>query len=183
MSHKAEGKDRILSDFEFRLMSLEYKVRDLLSPPSRLLTETGIKAGDSVLDYGCGPGRYTVALSALVGIAGKVYALDAHPLAIRKIQRLKDKRRLFNVVTIFSDCATGLPDRCLDAALLYDILHDLAHAGRVLGEISRTLKSGGILYVKDHHLQEDEVISSICQAGNFKLDRKGRGVFAFVSLV
>jgi ubiquinone/menaquinone biosynthesis C-methylase UbiE len=164
-------------------MSLEYKVRDLLSPPSRLLTETGIKAGDSVLDYGCGPGRYTVALSALVGIAGKVYALDAHPLAIRKIQRLKDKRRLFNVVTIFSDCATGLPDRCLDAALLYDILHDLADAGRVLGEISRTLKSGGILYVKDHHLQEDEVISSICQVGNFKLDRKGRGVFAFVSLV
>ena len=78
--------DRLPSDWGFRLMALEFKVRDFFRPRKGILKEVGIKLGYQVLDYGCGPGSYTTALSELVGKTGSVYALDAHPLAIKMVQ-------------------------------------------------------------------------------------------------
>ena len=96
--------DRIESNLGFRLMAFGYKFRDLRLPRKNILKEVGIKPGSSVLDYGCGPGSYTVALAELVGESGKVYAQDIHPLAIRKVKGIASKRQLANVETILSDC-------------------------------------------------------------------------------
>ncbi|MDP2720185.1 MAG: hypothetical protein U1D67_05650 [Dehalococcoidia bacterium] len=68
---------RHLSDFGFRLMSLEFKLRDFVRPRDSILKEVGIKTGFKVLDYGCGPGAYVIAVAELVGGTGKIYALDA----------------------------------------------------------------------------------------------------------
>ncbi|MCK4241915.1 MAG: methyltransferase domain-containing protein, partial [Dehalococcoidia bacterium] len=61
-------------------MSLTYKFRDLRLPRMDILKEVGIEPGFHVLDYGCGPGSYTIPLAELVGESGKIYALDIHPL-------------------------------------------------------------------------------------------------------
>jgi len=53
-----------------------------------ILKKVGIKRGDYILDYGCGSGSYTLPLIELVGNEGKIYALDAHPIAIQMIQKL-----------------------------------------------------------------------------------------------
>jgi hypothetical protein len=50
--------EKSLSDKRFRLMALEFGIRDLLRPRIVILKEVGIKPGDSVLDYRCGPGGY-----------------------------------------------------------------------------------------------------------------------------
>ena len=42
----------------------------------QLLKDVGIKAGQVVLDFGCGSGTYTVPAARTVGDKGKVYALD-----------------------------------------------------------------------------------------------------------
>jgi ubiquinone/menaquinone biosynthesis C-methylase UbiE len=101
-----------------------------------ILKEVGIKPGFQVLDYGCGPGSYIIPLAELVGESGKVYALDIHPLAIRKVQDIASKKRLANVETILSDCQTGLPDNSLDVVLLYDVFHHLSDPDGVLGVTS-----------------------------------------------
>ena len=69
--------DRIESNLGFRLMAFGYKFRDLRLPRINVLKEVGIKTGFRVLDYGCGPGSYTVALAELVGESGKVYAKES----------------------------------------------------------------------------------------------------------
>jgi hypothetical protein len=41
-------------DFSFRVMSLEFRLRDFFRPPERILREAGIRNGMTVLDFGGG---------------------------------------------------------------------------------------------------------------------------------
>jgi len=40
----------------FNMMSLQFRLRDLLMPPERIMDEVDIEPGFHLLDYGCGPG-------------------------------------------------------------------------------------------------------------------------------
>ena len=84
--------------------------------------------------------------------------------------------------TICSDCKTGLPDKSIDVALLYDTLHGLSKPNEVLAELHRVLKPNGILSFNDHHLKEDEIISKVTDKGLFKLSRKGKRVYNFAKV-
>jgi len=143
------------------------------------LKEVEIHAGFHVLDYGCGPGSYSIVAARLVGPRGKVYALDIHPLAIQRVQDVARKKGLANIQTIQSDCATGLENESMDIVLLCDILHDLSEPDSVLGELHRVLKPSGILSVNDHHLKEDEIISKATGTGMFGLSAKGKRTYSF----
>jgi len=174
--------DKPKSNLDFRLMSLTYKFRDLFSPRIDILQEVGIRPGFHVLDYGCGPGSYTIPLAQLVGNSGKIFALDIHPLAIQMVQRIAAKKRLPNVETICSGGKTGLADESIDVALLYDIIHDLSKPDEVLAELRRVLKPDGILSSHDHHLKETEIISKTAVTGCFRLLGKGKRVYNFVKV-
>ena len=168
-----------MSDFHFRFMSLGYKFRDLMLPRKNVLDEIGIVVGSCVLDYGCGPGSYSVIAAEMVGAAGKVYALDIHPLAIQRVQNIAAKKRLTNIETISSDCATGLGNNSVDVVLLYDIFHGLSAPDAALEELHRVLKSDGILSFTDHHMKENEIVSGVTDRGLFKLLRKGKTTYNF----
>jgi len=169
-----------MSDFGFRLMSFAFRLRDIFLPPKNILKEVGIKPGLTILDYGCGPGSYTIPAAELVGKSGKVYALDIHPLAVQRVRNITAKRRLTNIETINSDCATGLPDRSIDVTLLYDTFHELSKPDEVLAELHRVLKSNGILTFNDHHPKEG--IAKITDKGLFRLLRKGKRVYNFLEV-
>ena len=47
--------------------------------PERCLREAGVTAGQTVVDYGCGPGLFTFPAADIVGAEGKVYAVDIEP--------------------------------------------------------------------------------------------------------
>ena len=175
--------DKPMSNFDFIFMSFGFRFRDFFLPRKHILEEVGIKLGFSILDYGCGPGSYTIAAAQLVGKSGKVYALDIHPLAVQQVQNTASKKRLTNIETILSDCATGLPDNSVDVALLYDTLHDLSKQNGVLKELHRVLKPDGILSFNDHHMKEEnEIISKITGKGLFRLSRKGKRVYNFLKV-
>jgi ubiquinone/menaquinone biosynthesis C-methylase UbiE len=163
----------------FKLMSLVFKLRDFLLPRINVLSEVGIKPGNSVLDYGCGPGGYILPLSSLVGVSGKIFALDINPLAIKSAVDISTKNGLKNVKTIQSNCVTGLPDQSVDVVLLYDTYHDLDNPYEVLQEINRILKSEGILSFSDHHMKDDEIMEKITQNNLFKILRKNKKTYTF----
>jgi ubiquinone/menaquinone biosynthesis C-methylase UbiE len=171
---------RIKSNFDFKLMAISYKFRDFFQPRINILKEVGIKRGDYVLDYGCGPGSYILPLTELVSNEGKIYALDIHPIAIQMVQKIVLKKQLRNVEIIHSDCKTGLPDNSIDVVLLYDVLHELNETNEVLEEIHRVLKSNGILSVSDHHMKENEIIFKVTNRGLFKLLKKGERTYNFL---
>jgi ubiquinone/menaquinone biosynthesis C-methylase UbiE len=168
-----------MSNLSFRLMSFEFKLRDLLRPRKNILEEVGIKVGFSILDYGCGPGSYSIIAAELVGPKGRVYALDIHPLAVQRVQNVASKRHLVNIQTILSDCATGLENNSVDVALLYDTLHDLSDADAALEELHRVLKPDGMLSFNDHHMKEDEIVSRVANRGLFRLSGKGERTYSF----
>jgi ubiquinone/menaquinone biosynthesis C-methylase UbiE len=174
-----EIRTRPKSNIDFRFMSLTYKFRDFRLPRMSILEEVGIKAGFHILDFGCEPGSYVMPVSRLVGDTGKVYALDIHPLAIKKVQQLASKKGLTNVQTILSDGKTGLPPNSLDIILLYDVLHGLKDYATILSEWHRILKPKGILSVNDHHLKQDEILSRVTSGGLFKLSAHGKRTYSF----
>ena len=139
--------DEPMSDSHFRKMALMYKFRDFFIPRSKILSEIDIKRGFVILDYGCGPGSYSVVAARLVGETGKVYALDIHPLAIEKVKTAASKKGLTNVETIQSDGATGLDSESVDVVLLCDILHHLSERDAVLKELYRVLKPKGKVFL------------------------------------
>jgi ubiquinone/menaquinone biosynthesis C-methylase UbiE len=160
-------------------MALEFKIRDYRHPRREIVSEVGLKAGFQVLDYGCGPGGYVLTVSEAIGSSGKLYALDALPIAVDMVEKIVAKNELENVKTILSDCATGLPNEELDAVLLYDVFHDLSDQSAVLSELHRVLKPNGLLSFSDHHMETNEITSKITGTGLFKLQNKGKYTYSF----
>ena len=171
--------DEPMSDSHFRKMCWMYKFRDFFIPRSKILSEIDIKRGFVILDYGCGPGSYSVVAARLVGETGKVYALDIHPLAIEKVKATASRKGLTNVEAIQSDCATGLENESVDVVLLCDILHHLGERDATLKELHRVLKPEGTLSVNDHHMKDHEIESMITGTRRFELRKKGKRIVNF----
>jgi ubiquinone/menaquinone biosynthesis C-methylase UbiE len=169
-----------MTNNSFRALTALFRIRDAIRPRRAILDEVGLGPGETVLDYGCGPGGYTIPAAEAVGPKGTVHAADIHPLAVERVRRLAARRGLHNVLTISTDCSTGLPDESVDVVLLYDILHDLSEPGHVLAELHRVLRPGGTLSVSDHHLRAEGVIPIVGRRGRFRLARRGRYTLTFV---
>jgi len=164
-------------------MVLAFKVRDLLVPRDKVLSEVGIQPGFTVLDYGCGPGSYILPAWRLIGESGKLYALDMHPLAVATVRRLVTQKKLANVETIHSDGNTGLPDSSVDVVLLYDTFHALRDQQGVLRELYRILKPEGILSFSDHHMAGHEIASALNTGNLFHLVSKGERTYGFAKIL
>jgi ubiquinone/menaquinone biosynthesis C-methylase UbiE len=171
-----------MSDFGFKVMALMFKIRDFFRPRRHIVQEAGIKEGFHVLDYGCGPGSYIKAVAELVGKSGKIYALDVQPLALDLVKKVAARNQLMNVETILSDCKTELPDDSIDVVLLYDTFHDLTDPTCVLEELHRVLKPNGTLSFSDHHMKENEIVSSLTNTGQFKLLKKAKRTYSLAKL-
>lgn len=168
------------SDAHFRMFAFYSACWDFFHPPAKTLAVVGIKPGDTVLDFGCGRGGFAVAAAELVGGEGKVYALDAHPLAVELVRNEARRDGLANVEAIQSDGPTGLPDESVDVVLLYDVLQDLAQPEAVLAELARVLKPAGILSVTDHHLKAEELVARLGRGGHFQFLKRNKPTYEFV---
>jgi len=77
----------------FAIMKTVLTLCSLFKKPERILREMGIQKGQTVLDYGCGIGSFSIPAAKMVGNDGIVYALDIHPLAIKAVEKKKLKRK------------------------------------------------------------------------------------------
>jgi len=173
-------KERPLqSDFRFRVMALEFRLRDLIRSPLKILQEAGIRDGMTVLDFGCGPGSFSPAAVRLVGSEGRVCALDIHPLAIRSLQRAAAKRDINNIQTMLAGSIAEIPRESIDVILLYDVLHDISDPTPVLAQMRRVLKPEGALSVSDHHLEDEALLAAVTAGRVFMLASRGRWTYRF----
>lgn len=172
--------EKKMSNTGFRMMiHVGMPIRNLFMPPEKMLAEVEVKPGYKVLDYGCGPGTFTILMAERVGPSGIVYALDIHPLAIASVERKARKRHLANIRTILSGCSTSLPDNSLDVILFFDVLHALDHQQEVLVELHRVLASNGTMCFSDHHMKEVQIQKGLTEKRLFMLRGKGRRTYLF----
>jgi len=111
-------------------------------------------AGKTVIDFGCGKGRYTLAAAQ---IAKTVYAADIDEHRLIEIESHGYK----NIKTIKSDGTCKLDfaaDNSIDMVLIYDLIHQLGPGRKTfLAETKRVLKNNGILSVLPFHIQGKEI--------------------------
>jgi ubiquinone/menaquinone biosynthesis C-methylase UbiE len=175
-------KNKKYSNIDFRVMSFFFKIRDKRYPPIEKVRKANIKQGDVILDYGCGPGSYTLAAVKEVGPNGKVIAVDIHPLALKKIKKRMGKMGYINFETIQTDCATELNDESVDKIICFDVLHGVPNKNEILNEFHRVLKSNAMLSFDDHHMNETEIIAFITSKGRFKLIEKKDRQYNFIKV-
>lgn len=127
-----------------------------------ILKHIGIKRGQKVLDFGCGPGNYTIPAARVVGEQASVYALDEDKEALDRLMSKAKLKGLKNIVRLDTPGKSGiaLDNESVDVVLLYDILHyyyfpEEDDRRQLLCEVYRVLKPNGLLSVYPTHLESD----------------------------
>jgi SAM-dependent methyltransferase len=120
----------------------------------RFLLDWGLAPGEWVLEPGCGSGRLTERLAAVVGATGLVLALDLSPEMIARARR----RGLPPQVRLHCGAAESVPapDSSFDRVICLNVLPHFTALAAVLAELARVLVPGGHLWV-NHFAGRDEV--------------------------
>ena len=156
-----------MPDWAFRIMAFMFKVTDLFKSPDRKLDPFDIQQGQTVVDWGCGTGRYLRQASELVGEKGVVYAVDIQPLAVESAKKSAEKYGLKNIRPVLTDGkSVNIPPQTADLVYALDMFHMVKDTGSFLKELCRITKPNGILILEDGHqprtLAKEKVLSSGC---------------------
>ncbi len=155
----------------FRGMSLVFKVRDLFISTEKLLSNFSIKPGNTVVDYGCGPGSYLVTAAKMVGETGQAIGADVHELAVQSVTKRANKENLKNMsaVLVENDKAEQLDDGIADVVYALDMFHMVSDPKSMLKEVHRICKPEGKLYIDDGHQPRETTKQKIEQSGFWQI--------------
>lgn len=122
-------------------MNEKLKFSEGLFDDETILTNLNIRAGQTILDAGCGNGYMAKKFSTLVGNTGKVYALDTNKASINKLEKEVENT---NIETVVGDITkeTELKSCSIDLVYLSTVFHIFSDT-QVIGfekEIKRILK-------------------------------------------
>jgi len=132
--------------------ALDNPIRRIIHDPQKILGGH-IKPGQTVLDVGCGPGTFSIAMAKMVGEFGKVIAVDVQEEMLQILRKKAAQQGLESrIVTHKSD-----PDRIgisekVDFALAFYMVHEVPNAEAFLMEIVSLLKPKGKLLVVEPKL-------------------------------
>ena len=162
-----------MSDRAFRAMVVIFRVIDLLFPYVGVRSRGfGIQPGMTVVDYGCGPGRYTKRFAKLVGPNGTVYAVDIHELAIAAVERMAAKKGFRNVIPLLAKgYDSGLPDAVADRVCAIDMIFGIQDPEAFLAELRRITKSDGMLIVDSGHERRGVTKKKVVTSGHWTIAR------------
>ena len=158
---------------------LSNPIRRWLQPPSDLLGIIGVKSSDVVIDFGCGPGFYTLELAKRAQLA---VAVDISSEMLKKVQYHAAKTGAKNINFLQSDgTKLQIENQTVDIVFLVTVYHEIQSHRVVLEEFSRVLKPEGRLIVVEvvkpsllpgAPVQDSEAIrKDIEENGFFKLEK------------
>jgi ubiquinone/menaquinone biosynthesis C-methylase UbiE len=105
---------------------LDNPIRRISQPPSELVEKLVINPEDVVVDFGCGPGYYTVEIAKR---AKKLIAVDLSAEMLQKAQRKTAKAGAKNVQFLQSNEKNiQLPDGSADKILLVTVYHEIGQS-------------------------------------------------------
>jgi ubiquinone/menaquinone biosynthesis C-methylase UbiE len=130
------------SDRERRRLALQASI---LNPfTEHLLARTGLRAGMTVLDFGCGIGDVSLIAARLVGPAGRVTAIDLDSDALASAQARAREQSLSNISFVRASIDAFEPEAPADAVVGRHILIHSRDPLTVLRRASKILRPGGV---------------------------------------
>lgn len=131
-----------------RRVDRQYGIPVVVEQRRRTLEALATRAGESILDIGCGPGYLTADLAEAVGPAGAVCAVDKSD-AMLTIAR---QRCAAHANVSFADGDARelpCPDAAFDAAVAVQVYLFVPELDAALAELRRVLRPGGRALVMD----------------------------------
>ena len=107
-----------------------------------------LRAGQDLLDVGCGPGTITVDLAARVA-PGRVVGLDVSPAPLAEARALAADRGVAVGFAVGDGYALDAADDSFDVVHAHQVLQHLTDPVAALREMARVCRPGGVLAVRD----------------------------------
>ena len=127
--------------------SLDSRIRRLIQNPRKIL-DPFVKEGMTVVDLGCGPGFFTIDMAELVGITGRVIAVDLQEGMLKKLQWKIQSTELEERITLHQ-CAEdriGIEDT-VDFILAFYVVHEVPDHAALFAEAAALLRENGRVFV------------------------------------
>jgi ubiquinone/menaquinone biosynthesis C-methylase UbiE len=142
-----------------------------------MLQQMGITGGQTVLDFHCGSGIYTIPVAKIVGEQGKVYGLDKDKEALDQLMRKAESVGLKNVTRVqtWGELPIDLADEAVDAVLLFDVFHSFYFPRandrkELLNEIHRIMKPSAFLSISVWQNLIEPGVEDETKNGDFRLE-------------
>ena len=159
------------SESMYRLMVWTMNLEDLFKKPGGKLDAFGIGKGQTVVDYGCGPGRYLAKASGLAGETGKVYAADISPTALKYAKKRIARAGLQNVFAVpIENNAADIEAHRADVIYALDMFHAVEDPVPFFGILRGIVKDGGLLYLEDGHQSREASKAKIAESNLWEIE-------------
>lgn len=130
-----------------------------LIDPDLLLRSMPLDPDMTVLDLGCGAGKYTLAIAKRLQAPGRMIAVDLWQEGLASLRQTAQSMDAAPIEIHMADIRRELPiaDDSVDLCLMATVLHDLVHESddtTFLSEIRRVLNPRGVLAVVEFKKQD-----------------------------
>lgn len=169
------GKGKVFPHQKAR--SLLHPVRQLIQSPVRVVRQLALSGDETVLELGCGPGYFSVAL-AEASQHGQLIMFDLQP---EMLEMAVERTGISRGIAAVAGNAIALPF----AAGVFDLVFVSAVLGEVpdreacLEEVRRTLRPGGRLVVNEVRGDPDYInaaeLDRLCGEAGLRLVQRRRG--------
>lgn len=115
----------------------------------------------------------TIPTAELVGLKGKVYAVDSQPLAIEIVKKKAELGSFANIEPVLvNSFDTRITGSSADIVLLIDAITPIKQRDMLFKEINRLLKPDGFLFMDSSHMSPSKAKNIV----------EGTGLFVVVAL-
>lgn len=141
--HWVEVEPERLSDYQ-EMFKWRPEMEALLAPAD-------LKAGQTVLDYGCGPGGLAVELARRAGSTGHVYGVDLNEEFVAWAQLALAQAGFAATSTVYhvTNDTIPLPDASVDRLICKNVMEYVPDVAATLAEFRRVVKPGGLAHIID----------------------------------
>lgn len=116
-----------------------------------MMASLGINEGASVLDFGCGLGRYTIPLSQAVGKRGHVYAVERSEenfATVRtRLEAFSTTENVTFIKTKTEEIAQIVSNKTIDSIFAFDVLQYIQDLEALFSSFWRVAKPTGVVYI------------------------------------
>ncbi|WP_349682055.1 class I SAM-dependent methyltransferase [Methanosarcina sp. UBA5] len=141
-----------------------------------------IKEGQVVMDLGCGPGFFSLAMAKLVGEKGKVISVDIQDEMLQMVKRKSEREGLSSRIVLHKAQPEKLGiTEMVDFTLAFYMVHEVQDKKSFLSEVSSHLKPDGRFLIVEpkFHVSKSNFDSTLEIARSAGLEQISEPKFSF----
>jgi len=126
---------------------LDNRIRKLVQNPYKIVGNY-IEEGQTILDLGCGPGVFSLAMAEMVGETGKVISVDIQEEMLQILKRKSEQAGLGSRIIFHQSQPNkiGISEK-VDFVLAFYVVHEVPNIESFLREVAILLKPLGKLLI------------------------------------